>query len=60
MAGKAKKTTKAAPVEKADKDIGKEASQISETIRSIKTKFGDDSIMTLSETKKVDVEAVST
>lgn len=32
--------------------------EILETIRSIKTKFGDDSIMTLSETKHVDVEAI--
>jgi recombination protein RecA len=34
--------------------------EILETIRSIKTKFGDDSIMTLSETKHVDVEAIPT
>lgn len=32
---------------------------IVETLRSIKTKFGDDAIMTLDETKKVDVEAIS-
>jgi len=31
---------------------------ITETLRSIKTKFGDESIMTLDETKKVDVEVV--
>jgi len=34
--------------------------QIAETLRSIKTKFGDDSIMTLDGTKKVDIEAVPT
>lgn len=34
------------------------AADIVETLRSIKTKFGDDSIMTLDETKKVDIEAV--
>jgi len=33
---------------------------IAETLRSIKTKFGDDSIMTLSNTHKVDVDAIST
>ncbi len=31
---------------------------IAETIRSIKTKFGDEAIMTLDESKKVDVEAI--
>ncbi len=33
---------------------------IAETLRSIKTKFGDDSIMTLGNTRKVDVDAIST
>ncbi len=66
MAGKAKKTTtKKDPVLERDlsakaKDKEKDASQIAETLRSIKTKFGDDSIMTLDETKKVDIEAVPT
>lgn len=31
---------------------------ITETLRSIKTKFGDDAIMTLSNTHKVDVDAI--
>jgi recombination protein RecA len=31
---------------------------IAETLRSIKTKFGDDSIMTLDESKKVDIDAI--
>jgi len=31
---------------------------IAETLRSIKTKFGDDSIMTLGNTRKVDVDAI--
>lgn len=31
---------------------------IAETLRSIKTKFGDDSIMTLNESKKVDIDAI--
>lgn len=38
----------------------KSAKDISETIRSIKTKFGDEAIMMLTDTKKVDVDAVST
>ena len=33
---------------------------ITETIRSIKTKFGDESIMTLGESKKVDVDVIPT
>lgn len=36
-----------------------EDSTITETLRSIKTKFGDDAIMTLGETKHVDVDAIS-
>jgi len=60
MAGKAKKTTKKeVVVEKSDSTEKKGNSEILETLRSIKTKFGDDSIMTLNESKKVDVEAVS-
>lgn len=55
MAGKAKKTTKT--VEEAG-DSTKDAKDILETIRSIKTKFGDEAIMTLAETKHVDVEAI--
>ena len=50
MAGKAKKKTEASP------EVGSQ--DILETIRSIKTKFGDESIMTLAESKRVDVEAV--
>jgi recombination protein RecA len=58
MAGKPKKTTsKAVPTETSD---GKGTNEILETIRSIKTKFGDEAIMTLSETKHVDVEAIPT
>lgn len=63
-----KKTTKAEPktAEPArDNTAGKEketkgAVDISETLRSIKTKFGDDAIMTLGESKKVDVDAIPT
>jgi len=38
----------------------KDSSEILETLRSIKTKFGDDAIMTLDETKKVDIESIPT
>lgn len=57
MAVKPKKT-KVPKVELADKSDTKGADAILETIRSIKTKFGDDSIMTLSESKRVDIEAI--
>jgi recombination protein RecA len=53
MPEKAKKTAKKADPEKNDRDI-------TETLRNIKTKFGDEAIMTLDETKKVDVESVPT
>ena len=49
----AKKTTKKV-------DTPKEDNTIAETLRSIKTKFGDDAIMTLGETKKVDIDVVPT
>ena len=57
-----KKTTvkKTAPKETTDSKKDKSGSEILETLRSIKTKFGDDSIMTLDETKHVDIESVST
>lgn len=62
MAGKAKKPTtkKTLDIDTTSDGKAKEISQITETIRSIKTKFGDDSIMTLSESRKVDVEVVPT
>lgn len=61
MAKKTAKTTKkevvktdAAPVKKS------EDAKIAETLRSIKTKFGDEAIMTFAEGHKVDVDAIST
>lgn len=48
-----KKTTSKEPTEP------KGISSISETLRSIKTKFGDESIMTLGSAPKVDVDAIS-
>lgn len=57
MAQKAKKTAtkKVAPEETTDK---KGVADITETLRSIKTKFGEEAIMTLDESKRVDVEAI--
>jgi len=57
-----KKTTvkKTVPKETTESKKDKSGSEILETLRSIKTKFGDDSIMTLDETKHVDIESVST
>jgi len=55
-AGAKKPTGAAASV--ADKHAGGIAS-IAETLRSIKTKFGDEAIMTLDESKKVDIDAIS-
>lgn len=51
-----KTTTKTTKVE----DKKDDKVDISETLRSIKTKFGDESIMTLDETKQVDIDSVST
>ncbi|OGG85646.1 recombinase RecA [Candidatus Kaiserbacteria bacterium RIFOXYB1_FULL_46_14] len=50
-----KKTTEPKTLEK--KDGGKD---ISETLRSIKTKFGEEAIMTFGEAQRVDIDAVST
>ncbi len=59
MAAKAKKDAKKVPTavtEKTDKD----SDGILETIRSIKTKFGDEAIMTLDQTKRVDISSIPT
>ncbi len=58
MAAKAKGAKKAPVVARKVGDKS-DLSDIAETLRSIKTKFGDDSIMTLDETKKVDIEVIS-
>jgi recombination protein RecA len=39
---------------------GRSAADIAETLRSIKTKFGDEAIMMLGEQQKVNVDAIST
>ena len=55
MAGKKK-----APREILDTDTTKKGLEsIAETLRSIKTKFGDEAIMTLGNTRRVDVDAIS-
>lgn len=54
----AKKTV--AKADTPDVETSKGGVDISETLRSIKTKFGDDAIMTLSEGQKVDVDSFST
>lgn len=43
-----------------DPNAPKSVADITETLRSIKTKFGDDAIMTLGETKKVDIDSIPT
>ncbi len=55
----AKKGAKKAPVTARKVGEKSDVNDIAETLRSIKTKFGDEAIMTLDETKKVDVESVS-
>lgn len=60
MALKPKKTTvkKEVPTSVTDSVKGKD--DIAETLRSIKTKFGNDAIMTLDETKRVDIASIPT
>lgn len=53
------KKQESVPVEK-KKEESKLSSDIAETLRSLKTKFGDEVIMTLDETKHVDIDSVST
>lgn len=52
--------TKKTPKKDVPTDTPKGAIDISETLRSIKTKFGEDAIMTLNETHNVDIDAIST
>ena len=60
MAAKKKGATAKKTLETVDTSANKDRPDISETLRSIKTKFGDEAIMTLGETKKVNVDAVPT
>lgn len=56
----AKKVTEKKTMGEPSKATTKEQSlnDIAETLRSLKTKFGDEAIMTLDESKKVDIDAV--
>lgn len=54
-----KKTTKKV-VEKTIGDKAEGVSDLSETLRGLKTKFGDEAIMTLDESRKVDIDSIST
>lgn len=56
----AKKTTKKAPIETSATDAPKGRADIAETLRSLKSKFGNEVIMTLDETKHVDIDSIST
>ena len=60
MPAKKQKATKKTPTPSTPEKKESGVAGISETIRSIKTKFGDESIMTLGESKKVDIDAVPT
>jgi recombination protein RecA len=57
-----KKTAKKAAVKTEETASGATStvSDLTETLRSLKTKFGDEAIMTLDESRKVDVDAIST
>lgn len=59
MAVKAKKTSKKKVVSRDISDKS-DVSDLQETLRSIKTKFGEEAIMTLDETRRVDVEVIPT
>ncbi len=57
----AKKTAdKKKEVEKVEKEDKRDDGKILETLRAIKTKFGDEAIMTFGEGQKVDIDAIST
>jgi recombination protein RecA len=56
----AKNTVKKKEVDSEDENINKGSSSIEATIKEIKNKFGDDSIMKLGEVRKVNVDAVPT
>jgi len=57
MAAK-KITTKKPDVVTPDTSVRKSFDDITETLRSLKTKFGEEAIMTLDESKKVDIDSV--
>ncbi len=54
---KAAKTAKTIGAPATDKQSG--LADIAETLRSLKTKFGEEAIMTLSDSRKVDIDAIA-
>ncbi len=56
----AKKTTKKVATKKTSADANSEDNNILETLRAIKTKFGDEAIMTFGDAQKVDIDAIPT
>ena len=54
-----KKKAGPAKAQKSSEETKSGIDSIAETLRSIKTKFGDEAIMTLGNTRKVDVDAIS-
>ncbi len=56
----AKKRTPKEPLVVADRKDRNALADVAETIKSLKTKFGEDAIMTMAEGRKVDVDAIST
>ncbi len=62
MAAKKKAAGEIKSTPTSDRDTGTKhsMSDIAETLRSIKTKFGDEAIMTLGSTRKVDVDVIPT
>jgi recombination protein RecA len=55
-----KKATKKVTVDKTIGEASVGVSDLAETLRSLKTKFGDEAIMTLDESRKVDIDSIST
>ncbi len=57
-----KSAKKTAPKKQSPETTGETntATDLTETLRSLKTKFGDEAIMTLDESRKVDVDSIST
>jgi len=55
-----KKKTKKSDKEDSDKVVDRNNASISDTLAQIKGKFGDDSIMTLGEKPKVDIDVIPT
>jgi len=55
-----KKTPKPKKILEPGTEGKKSVADIAETLRSLKTKFGDEAIMTLDETKHVDIDSIST